>query len=181
MELNFSIETDDLYGENGNDFESLFTDSLQKQIIKNCKDGLASEKFNEFAKLTSDIIIAGIKLKMENFLSEEIALTEGWGKPTFVGSIEDLMKKRFDEVLLRPVDSSGKTLHGCTTSNNPNTWIEWMLDKQVKEKISGLIENAARVIEKAITKEVNDKIIKIKDDALKRQVDEAFTTILRKP
>lgn len=180
MKLTFTVNMDDLYSEGGLVFEDLVTKSLEKAVINNCKDGLASEKFNEFAKLTSDTIIAGIKLKMKNFLSEEISLTEGWGKPTFVGSIEDLIKKRFDEILLRPVDGSGKTLQGCTTSNTPNTWIEWMLQARVNERIKGLIESASKVIERTITTEINKKIVEIKDEALKRQVNEAFTAMLKK-
>ncbi len=37
MELKFSIDTDDLYGEDGIDFESILTDSLRRKVIKNCR------------------------------------------------------------------------------------------------------------------------------------------------
>ena len=103
----------ELYGSEGISFESLLGDSLKREIVQNCKESLASEKFKEFSELVSNTIMADVKLRMENFLSEDIALTEGWGKPVFVGSIEDLIKKRFDDVLLRNVDSSGKTIQGC--------------------------------------------------------------------
>lgn len=179
MKLNFTVDMDDLYGEDGIDFESIITSALEKKITESCKNGLASEKFNEFAKLTSDTIIAGTKLKMENFLSEEIALTEGWGKPTFVGSIEDLMKKRFDDTLLRPVDSSGKALQGCTTSDS-DTWIEWMLKSHVRDTINSYVKTATSKIEQMISKEINAKITEIKDESLKRQVDDAFTSILKR-
>ena len=39
MELKFTIDTDELYGEDGVDFEHLMSDSLRREIIKNCKDG----------------------------------------------------------------------------------------------------------------------------------------------
>lgn len=177
MELKFAIDTDDLYGEDGIDFESLFSDSLRRQVIKSCKGELASDKFKEFALLTSDTITAEIKLRMANFLSEEISLTEKWGKPTFVGSIEDLIKLRFDDILLRPVDGSGKTLQGCTSSEK--TWIEWRIENELKETVDYKVKVAAQKIERLVQERVDKKIIEIKDSALKQQVDAAFTAILK--
>lgn len=178
MKLNFVIDTDELYGEDGVDFEHLLTDSLKREIVKNAKNNVASEKFKEFSRLASDTLVAEIKLKLENFLSEEIALTENWGKPTFVGSIEDLIKKRFDDVLLRPVDSSGKTLQGCTSSSK--TWIEWRIENRLDDNLKQLLDNAANQIERTMKSYVDKKIIEIKDSALKQQVDAAFTAILTK-
>lgn len=180
MKLNFTVDTDDMYGgEDGMDFESLVKDSLQREVISNCKVGLASDKFKEFAQLASDTIISGIKLKMENFLSEEIVLTEGWGKPTFVGSIEDLIKKRFDEILLRPVDSSGKTLQGCTTSSTTKTWIEWMLTNRVNENSQSIVESAADSIGRRVKDSVTKEIIEIKDNAIKQQVGAVFASFVK--
>jgi len=177
MKLNFTIETDELYGEDGIDFESLLSDSLRREVIKTCKKDLASEEFKRFSMLASDTVVAGIKLKLEGFLSEEIALTEGWGKPTFVGSIEDLIKKRFDDVLLRPVDGNGKTVQGCTSSGE--TWIEWRLGRDLEDDVNRHVKKAGEILERGIVKCVNEKIVEIKDSAIKKQVDAAFTSILK--
>lgn len=178
MELKFSIDTDDLYGDEIN-FESLLTDTLQREIIKNCKKDLASDKFGEFAVLASNAIIAHIKLKMENFLSEDIALTEGWGKPTFVGSIEDLIKKRFDDILLRPVDGSGKTLQGCSKSPDGKTWIEWRIKSKLDDALQDHTRMASDNLKKFIIKAVDEKLVAIKDQSIKDQVDSAFVSILK--
>ncbi len=178
MELNFTIETDDLYGEDGTDFEYLLTDSLQKAVIKSAKSDMKSDKFNEFAQLASDTIVAEIKLKLANFLSEEIALTEGWGKPTFVGSIEDLIKQRFDDILLRPVDSDGKTLQGCTSSGK--TWIEWRIERDLEKSLKDKMGTAERNIIKWVEKYIHEKIIEIKNTAIKDQIDDAFVSMLKK-
>ena len=177
MELTFKIDTDELYGEDGMDFESLLSESLKMGIIKDCKTGLASDKFKEFSRLVSDTIISEIKLKMENFLSEEIALTGEWGKSTFVGSIEDLIKKRFDDVLLRPVDSNGKTIQGCTSSGD--VWIEWRIKNILDGRVKSLVDTAAQNIERSVSSAVTKQITEIKDTALKSQVDEAFVKILK--
>ncbi len=116
MILKFEVDTDDLYNDGEMDFESLLTDRLRDAVMKDCKDKLSSDRFDQFAALTADTIVAGVKLRMENFLSEEISINDRWGKAEFVGSLEDLIKKNFDDVLLRPVDGNGKTLQGCTSS-----------------------------------------------------------------
>ena len=178
MELTFSIDTDDLYGEDGSDFENLLTDSLRREIIKNAKDSIASKKFNEFARLASDTLIAEIKLKLENFLSEEIVLTGRYGEKEFVGSIEDLIKQRFDDILLRPVDSDGDTLKGCTSSGD--TWIEWYIKRDLYETRNKYLERAEKNIKQWIAGYVDKKIIEIKDTAIKDQVDKTFASILKK-
>ena len=172
MELTFTIDTSDL------DFESLLTDSFRREIINNSKKDIASEKFKEFSRLVSDTIVAETKLKLENFLSEEIVLTGRYGETDFVGSIEDLIRKRFDDILLRPVDNSGKTLQGCTSCSK--TWIEWSIERELRDTSTSQIKTATDNIEKWIEKMVSDKLIEIKNGAIKEQIDNVFTTILKK-
>ena len=177
MELKFTLNTDDLYGEDGIDFESLLADSLKRAIIKDAKAEVASAKFKEFSQLASDSLVAEIKVRLSNFLSEEISITEQWGKPTFVGSIEDLIKKRFDDVLLRPVDTNGKTLQGCTSSGK--TWIEWEISNKLEDTLKAHIKNAQDSIRKLVSDSVSAKIIEIKNSAIKAQVDDAFAKFLK--
>lgn len=177
MQLNFTVDTDDLYGEDGIDFESILTDSLLHSIVNDTKSKVASKEFKEFSQLASDTVMSDIKLRMQNFLSEEIALHEGWGKPTFVGSIEDLIKKRFDEILLRPVDSSGETIKGCTTSEN-KTWIEWKIGDKLQKTVDRQVKQAVEKLSYTIKKTVETKITELKDGAIKSQVDAAFASIL---
>lgn len=178
MKLNFSIETEDLYGEDGLDFESLLSDSLKRSIIKDAKNQVASEEFKRFSELVNNTIIADIKLRMQNFLSEEISITEKWGKPTFVGSIEDLIKLRFDDVILRPVNSSGETLQGCTSSSK--TWIEWSIEKQLKDMMKTHIKNATDTLSQNLKEFIGKKMIEIKDNLLNKELGEVFASILQK-
>jgi len=181
MELKFSLETDDIY-ERETSFEHLLSDALKEGIIRDAKTRIASEKFKEFSDLVSDTIVAETKLRMTNFLSEEIVLTERYGEKTFVGSIEDLIKLRFDEVLLRPVDRDGKTLQGCTSSGQ--TWIEWSIERQMKKTTEDFIKTPSAKVEKTIQAIVVDyvdkKIVEVKDNAIKDQVDKAFVALVKK-
>lgn len=183
MKLTFTVDTDEMYGsEDGEmylvkDFNELLTDGLRKSIIAESKDKVASEKFKEFSSLVSDSIVSEIKVRMKNFLDEEIALTEKWGKTKFVGSIEDLIKMRFDDILLRPVDSDGKTINGCTSSGD--TWIEWQIKNKLQKNFDRVIEIASDNILKSVKAYIDKKIVEIKDNAIKEQVDSAFVSILK--
>ena len=178
MKLTFKVDVSELYNEDtGNDFQSLFSESLTKAVIENANKKINAAEFKKFADLTSDTIVADIKLRMENFLTEEIVLTGRYGEKDFVGSIEDLIKKRFDDVLLRPVDNSGKTLQGCTSSSK--TWIEWCIEGKLEKFVKDQIEAASRTIQSTIKQSVERKIVELKDSAIKKQVDSAFTDILK--
>lgn len=176
MILNFTIDTDDIY-ENEFSFETLFTDALVNIVSKDVKNRVKIDEFKQFATLVSNTIVADIKLRMENFLAEEIVLTARYGEKQFVGSVEDLIKKRFDDVLLRPVDSSGKTLQGCTTVEQ--TWIEWKIKNSLGDSLERKIKDAVNNLQRFIQNTVDEKIISIKDEAIKNKVDKAFTDILK--
>jgi len=179
MKLTFTVDTDDMYGEEGfeHSFEELFARGLKNEIIKDARGQLASEKFAEFSRLTSDAIVSDIKLRMMNFLSEEIILTERYGEKTFVGSIEDLIKKRFDEILLKPVDGSGKMLQGCTSSGK--TWIEWAIEKNLLSDRDQIIQNARANITKEVIAAVNARLVEFKDKAIKDQVDKVWVNLMK--
>ena len=177
MELTFTVDTDDIF-EREIDFEYLFKDALVKEIRQKASKDLAKDEFKKFAELTSDTIVADIKLRMQNFLSEEIALTGRYGEKEFVGSIEDLIKHRFDDVLLRPVDSGGKTLQACTSATK--TWIEWSIEKQLKDFVQSEIKGASGKIAYDLKKEFAKQLVEVKDRLLKEEVGEALTSALKR-
>lgn len=181
MELTVTINTDDMFDETGEpsrSIEELLTNALRKEIVKKVKDEVASDKFNEFSKLVSDEVTAGVKTRLRGFLDEEIALTGRWGEKDFVGSIEDLIKTRFDDVILRPVDERGKTLEGCTSSTQ--TWIEWMIKSRVKEVQDKHIKDASSKIEREVSKAVKEKLEELKNGAIRKQVFDVFGDIMQK-
>jgi hypothetical protein len=177
MELTFKLDTDDLYDREMS-FEGLVSEQLQKVIIAKCKKNLASDKFKEFTNLASDKLTIEIKLRLENFLSEDVALNDSWGKPTFVGSLEDLIKKRFDDLLLHPVDSAGKRLQGCTSSSL--TWLEWSIDKRLKDDVKQILDREKRTTVAKIETSIAKELAKLQGDSIKTKVAETFAAILKK-
>ena len=180
MKLNFTIDTDDLLNDGDGyqkSFEDLLTENLRREIVANAKDELAKEQFHKFSELASNALIAEIKLRLQNFLSEEIALTDQWGKKTFVGSVDDLIKQRFDDVILRPVDSSGQTLQGCTSVSH--TWIEWQITKNLEETRKRIMKDATDHISRIINENVKAMLIEIKEEGIKDRVKTAFVNLLQ--
>ena len=171
MELKFSIETNEMFDEDGYSIENILTDALKAQILTASKTEITSAKFNEFAESVQNEIVAGVKTKMISFLGEEIVLTDRYGKPNFIGSIDDLLKQRFDDILLRPVNDSGKTIEGCTTTG-AKTWIEWRIENELGSSIKHKIESATNQIKRMVESEIASKLVEFKDSAIKKQVAE---------
>lgn len=177
MNLHFTIDTDELYGDGeGSSFEDLLTSALKNEIIRNAKKEVTSEKFAEFSKLTSDTIVSEIKLRLMNFLSEEIVLTGRYGEKNFVGSIEDLIKKRFDDILLRPVDGNGKTLQGCTSEGK--TWIEWEIENKLMDIRDRELKYAAEKVAKEIEKKMIEVLTEFKNKTIKEKVEGTFLNLI---
>jgi hypothetical protein len=175
MELKFVVETEDLFGCEGIPFEELLKSEMQKEILNNCRKNLKSDKFEKFAKLVEEKLVSEIKVRLENFLSEEILLTGRYGEKNWGGSIEDLIKQRFDDILLRPVDSQGNTLKGCTSKED--TWIEWIIRDKLEKNIKTEIETAGRKIRKEINEEIDDKLLEIKETGIKEKISDIFDYI----
>jgi hypothetical protein len=168
-----------MYGDDGLEltFENLIAKGLKDTIIKDVKSKVTGEKFAEFSSLTADTIVADIKLALMNFVSEEVVLTDKWGKNTFVGSIEDLIKQRFDDVLLRPVDNNGNRLEGCTSSGK--TWIEWAIEQKLAEASSRIVKDAVARITKDVSASVDRRLIEFKDKAIKEEIDKKWGALIQ--
>jgi len=180
MEMKFTVDTDDIYdGEDSLSFEHLFTDSLKREIIKDAKGKIASDAFKEFTTLVSNSVVDNVKLKMQNFLDEDIAINGRYGEPKFIGSIEDLIKSRFDDVLLRSVDGNGETIvGGCTTKNK--TWIEWKIENKLDKGLNSAINQATDLIDRKIDRELKNRLKEITDKTISDKVGSALVNTLKK-
>jgi hypothetical protein len=174
MKLTCTIDTDAIGDEIS--FEDLLTSALKQEIVNQTKDKVASDQFKTFSALTSDTLVAEIKLKLQNFLDDDIVLTDRWGKKEFVGTVEDLIRTKIDEVLTRPVDNAGKTLTGCTSP--AQTWIEWIIKNKVESRQKQLVEAAETEIRKQIKNDIKNHLDNYKDGLIKEQVSNVFANYL---
>jgi len=183
MKLTFTVDADSFFngfdedGPAGPSLADVLTESLKKQIIKTAKNEVATEKFKEFSALVSDAILSDVKNRMQNFLNEDIVLTGRYGEKNFVGSIEDLIKQRFDDVLLRAVDGNGKTLEGCTSAKT--TWIEWAIENNLRETKDRAIKDATDMVSRQVRDAVAKQLEVYKSGAIQKEVAAVMANILR--
>jgi hypothetical protein len=174
--LKFEIDTDDIgYDEDGygSSFESEFHAAIKGQITKRVINNITKEEIGQYSITVQEKVGEGVDTLFKNLLSEDVVITDGYGRKKFVGCVEDYIKKSIDERYLYPVDSAGKKLEGCTS--NSNTWVQWYLEKATKEYVEKTIESEKRnikynisdVMEKQIKQFINDTVNDTVSDKLK--------------
>ena len=181
MKLNFTINTDEIGDDYGKymSFENLLTSSLRQAVIDEFNSKFESEEFKKFSESISSSLKSQLKVKLSNFLEEEIVLTDKWGKPNFIGSIDDLFKSRIDDIILKPVDSNGKQIIGCTTSGN-QTWIEWEIKRLMESRLAFHIKQAEENIGKTIKRCVAEKLEEVTEKLITEKITGAFSAIMGK-
>ena len=116
-----------------------------------------------FDKALAPAIEKVIQDKFDAFLEEDVALTDRWGKKTFVGNIDDLIKRQVDEKLLKAVDSNGRTLHGCTSDGD--TYLEWAVKSKLECYVKKMLDESDRELKKHVEKEVKTHVEAAKKEA----------------
>ena len=166
--LKFEVDTNEMfkgYEEGGGSiFEDLFKDALTQEVKKFAVESASSEQVKNLTdKLKSEIETA-VETKMANLVNEEVAFTDKWGKPEFVGTVEDYIKKQIDEKLFRNVDSGGKTMTGCSTTQK--TWVEWKIEKEAESYIRTISDRISSKFNIFCKNELDDHLEKFKNETL---------------
>lgn len=175
MIMKIEVNTDDF--DERFAIEDLLNNSLEKIIKKSLGEKLVSDQFKRLADAAEEAVMANIKMKMESFLSEEIVITGRWGEKDFVGSIDDLIKSRFDAILLKSVDDNGKELKGCPTKEQ--TWIEWRIGKELEKTRKDILTEASRKISQEVSTSISDQLLEMKNNQIKNQVAKTLGEILK--
>lgn len=169
--LNITIDTEDLGIDRegyGHSFEDVFHDSLQDQITKRVVGNITSAEVNQYSILVQGHVEKGVTDLLKNLLNEDVAITDGYGRKKFIGSVEDYLKKEIDDKYLHPVDGNGKRLVGCTSSSS--TWIQWYLKKQAKLHMDYELKKAVNKIESSISKQIEFITGEFIDEKIKSKV-----------
>lgn len=174
MRLEFDDEDYDFEGEVRSTTESVVEEILAKMV----RDRVKIEVEKAVSPLVEQAIGREVDRRMVAFMDEEIALTGRWGEKHFVGSIEDLIKMRFDEKLLQPVDSGGRPVQGCTSSTK--TWLEWAIEKELGGNLKRKVEDAQRAITKNMEVEVKRLLTEHFDKAAKETIAERMADLLKR-
>ncbi len=172
--LKFEIDSEDIFGEYGDPedytpIERLIKDGLTQEVKKKIQKDFSSDKFNTITKNIALECTWQVEKKLRNLINEDLVLNDTWGKPTFVGTIEDYLKKQIDKKMLRPVDSRGKTLEGSCSRDN-ETWLEWYVKKQIDNKIDSIDMELDSIANYECKEAIDGKIKEFKDNGLNKLI-----------
>ena len=165
--LKFEVDTNEIfegYEEGGPRFEDLFKSALTAEVRKMATDTASSKAVKELTEQLKLDVEAAVERKMTSLLNEDVAMTDKWGKATFIGSVEDYIKKQIDEKMFMPVDSYGKQVTGCTTAGN--TYLDWMIKKEIDSSLSTIKSHAQRQSSDFCKNKLDEELEKFKKETL---------------
>lgn len=171
MEIKMTVDTDDIYSDydNGVSFEDLvkgeFRNEIKSYVFQRMSKTEIAQGTNQIQIECEDQIID----KMSNLVNEEISFTDQWGKPEFVGTVEDYIKKRIDEILLKPVDRNGKTTSSCSYGDD-ETWIKWHIRKSIKDQTEKIKRESQKYAKSFIENTLNQYLKDFTQNTLKGQI-----------
>ncbi|OEU67126.1 MAG: hypothetical protein BA863_08655 [Desulfovibrio sp. S3730MH75] len=181
MKINMTLDLEDLGFDEDLSVEEIFTEEIKRSVVKEITNRFREKGVNEVALNLSEQVMTQVETymreKAESFMSEDIALTDKWGKATFIGSTEDLMRLKFDEAVLFPVNGHGKRLEMCSTAG-AETWIQWKVRTDVEELLKREISSAKDIIARELKGELKKTLESYKDGLLKSEVTAAVEKIL---
>jgi hypothetical protein len=163
--LKFELNTDEIFGDEYDNlrFEDLFMNGLKNEIVKIAAEKVSEGPIQELTGKIKESVETAVEKKLLSLINEEIVITNRWGKPEFIGSVEDYIKKQIDEKTLAPVGADGKSLQGSCNSST-KTWIEWLIEKEIRSYLSTIANKAekaaATYCRETLTKELDHFVSK---------------------
>ena len=176
--LKFEVNTDEIfddYEEGGPKFEDLFKMALTKEVRDMAVKSASSLRVKELLEVLKGEIEQAVEIKMSNLVNEEVAFTDQWGKPKFIGTVEDYIKKQIDEKLFRNVDPQGKTITGC--SSNEQTWVEWKIEKEARNYIDKISNKVSRQANDFCRNKLDSELERFKKETLSDLIMDRLKTV----
>lgn len=168
MKLHITVDIDYI-DEDGN-----IDDEVKHSIIQGVKDAISRDCLKKVEaeastqiKQAIDESIASAKQLIEqravkvveDWLDNEVVVTDRYGDPVEKGKIIDLIKKSFTDLLQKKVDENGRF---GNTYGSSSTLIDWItkdrVEKVVSEKLNGLSKDIDKQIEKAVNAGIRENV-----------------------
>ncbi len=181
MEINATVNVQELFDYDGErSSEEIFKELLQNAVKQAFREKFSSEielaMNNLMPKLVSTLELK-LQEKVESFFAEDIAISDRWGNPTFVGSIEDLMKQKFDETILAPVNGKGENVSGCA-SPGTKTYAEYIFEKKIDSERNYQLDAIVTRLEDKVNQELKGQLAAITDGLIHTKVANALAGLL---
>jgi len=184
MKLNITVEIDYI------DEEGNIDDEVKASIIQGVKDSISKTCLARVEKEASEsintaLISAQQKIEeraiqfVEEWLTKEVVITDKWGDVKDTGTITDMIKASFNDILTKTVDSKGRFANGYDAKT---TLLEWVTKDRVQEVVANKLEGLNKEIDKKIDELVNAGIrSRVSDKFAEMVIETARTQHNEKP
>lgn len=176
MKINVSVDLDWIEEDGSLD------DEVKHELISGIKSAISHDCLAKVEKEASTQInkaiqaaIDGAKAKIEekavafadDWLENEVEITDKWGDPTERTTVKDLIKKTFDGLMTKAVDAQGKFTDGY---HSKSTLLQWLTGKRVQDVVEEKMVGLGKDIDNQITEAVNAGIRKNVSDKFAEMV-----------
>lgn len=167
--LKIEVDTQDIYSgyEDGMSFEDLINKEMKAAIVKDILTKIDQTPFEETAKEVAGCAERAVEDKLKDLINEDLAFVDRWGKPTFVGTVEDYIKKQIDEKLMAPVNAKGKAVTGCSTSDSATTWLQWAVRDEINNQMCTIRSEAYKIAQRFCKNELDEQMEKFTTTTLR--------------
>ena len=158
MKLNLEIELDWIDEEKGLD------EIVQQEIINGVTSRISKQINDKIDKkvdsIIDDQVIKQIDIKVNeiflDFINKPVTLTDNYGSKIEVyDNMEALIKKRFDNFLIQPVDDRGNAVSRDSYGTKFKR-LEFIIDKQLKDFANKFTTDAVKTVSEEIKNHVKE-------------------------
>ena len=178
MKINVSVELDWIEEDGSIDEEvkAELIGGIKRSISQQCLAKVekeASVKIDEAIQQAIQQATKSIQQKAVEFADEwlenEVEITDKWGDVKKKATIKDVIKSTFDHTLEKKVNENGEFADGYGRSGN-TTLISWLTGKKVENVVADKLATLNKDIDNQITKAVNAGIRKNVSDKFAEMV-----------
>lgn len=176
MKINITVDIDWIE-EDGNIDEEVkyqIIDGVKKAISKQCLDKVekeASKRIDAAIEESISSVQKSIEDKAlafaDDWLENEVTVTDKWGDAKDSLTIKDLIKNTFDKLLEKQVDSEGKFSNGY---GGRSTLLSYLTGLRVEEVVASKM--------KGFNKEIDDQITKAVNAGIRKNVSDKFAEMV---
>ena len=134
-------------------------EAVQRNIIKGIVGGIDDRIKALVQKEADNRLVEKLDVVINNlfsdFMTRNVVITDKWGdEVSRYESVNELLKEKFDNFLVEPVDSKGKALGKNKCGYNEKPRIEYLVAKNIDDKVHEICVK----IEKDITSRFAEKM-----------------------
>lgn len=146
MKFNIEVEID--WIDTNGDIDSVIKNEISERVVHVVTEKIEKEMEQKAIATIEGKVDDVCNNLIESFLKRKITITDKWGEEVISDtSIEEILKKKFDEFWSADVDEHGRS-NGRYSTNKPR--FEWAIDSQ--------IEKHAKEFAKVLTNDTANKI-----------------------